>query len=517
MSNSKTIAWLFPFSKFFENSVPNFILAQELRRNGYKNAFIFCRGALRDYCGPIAAANAKSKKQKDNICKSCISNAEALQKKVQGDFFWMHKKNKRELRKLTREEKNKIADFCRLDNSLDNKTPIFDKKKVKRKYFHAACQSYLNAKNILDKANPSYVISDNSLYANLNVWRFFCERKKTPFYSSVVGPLIGNSFGFLNITKDFSDKWYDEAKTKWAQSNIKKVSKTIQAIIYDHLKILKKSDHYIAYSPKENENHPLFSVISQAKQQNKKVVLLACSSEDEAYICSKISGRYKTLTWIKSQDYLLQWIKRKSSLMPNILFIIRLHPRISKTKRENIESHDFKNKLSILKNMPANVCFDLPPKQASIYTLFKKVDLVLTSWSSVGWEALALGVPSLCLAPERSSYPVDLSSAKVNNYYELEKVLQKESTYKNTSKKIKSAFLWYCFLYQKGLVWLPSVLRKLGEKKQFFEGIRFRLMRLISPVYDIHYFFRKASQQSFSAQKVIRLLETKSVSFFNLN
>lgn len=516
MGDQKKIAWLFPFSKFFENSVSNFILAEKLKEKGYKNTFIFCRGALQDYCGPLAASNAKTTLEKKRICEKCVANAEAIRKHITGPVFWMKKIGAKKIGKISDQEKSKISQFCRLDNSLDEKKPILNKKLVEPYYKRAALQSLLNAKCFLKKEKPDFVISDNSLYANINVWRHRCAELNIPFYSSVVGPLLGSSFGFLSLTKEFSDRWYDEAIKKWILQGIKKNSKSIKRLIAQHLNILRHGAHYIVYSSSEKEKHSLLKEIPQARQKYKRVILIALSSEDESIVCAETSGRRKPLGWIRSQNYLLKWVKKKSSLFPDYYFIIRIHPRTAKTKRENKESDDLREKIKFFGIPPSNVYLDLPPQQASIYALFKQVDLVLTSWSSVGWEALAFGVPSICLVPGKSFYPANLNYAIPKGYSDLEKMLTKECTFKRQRHKKDQAYNWYCFLYQKGLIKLPEVLRNLGEKKPFLSGIKFRLMRFVNPTYDIDYFFSKALRQSFSVQNVVKLLETRSVSFFNL-
>lgn len=507
------ILWLFPFSKFIEISLPNLIVANKLKKENIQNTLVLCKGALKSYCNPIAASKAKNKQDVEKICKKCIQNANEFAKLNVGKTIWLDDKING---KINQNEINKIKSFCRLDNSLNKKEIISKPDAVEKKYFYAAKQSYCNAKTILDKEKPDYVISDHSLYANLNVWRWRCNVLKIPFYSCMPGPLLGSSFAFLKLSKNFSNRWFEEAKKVWAQMKTKINTISNEDIIKNHLKILKKGGHYIVYSKKENNKHPLLEKIKEIKTGYKKIVLVACSSEDEAFICSRVSGMSSPLKWLKSQNYLIRWITKHASLFRNTYFILRVHPRIAKNKRESVESSDLKIKTKLVKKLPHNVYLDFPPNQASIYSLYNVVDLVLTSWSSVGWEAQAFGLPSICLAPERSSYPSDLNSRAVNSYSDLKKALENVTTFQKLDIHKHKAFLWYCFLYKKGLIELPKILRKLGEKKHWLEGLKFRLMRLIDPAYDIHYFFEKASQQPFSVSKIKKLLENKAASLFNL-
>lgn len=515
MKKIKKILWLFPFSKFYENTVPQLIVADKISQKNINNVFVFCKKGLRDYCGPLQAYNAKTLSEKNIICAKCVKNAETFAALAPGKVLWITKKPKN--KQLDRATNENLVSFARLDNSLDEKQPILKKGQVKKKYVNAVVQSFLNARTILQEEKPDLVIADNSLYANINAWRYKSGILKIPFYASVVGPLLGSSFRFLSYTKNFSDLWCDEAKKQWFKLKpSKKWKEKVGYLINQHLKILKKSSHYIVYSKSTIHNHPLYKKIKNAKQKYKKIVLIALSSEDEAIMCAEISGRTQPTSWFKSQNVFLSWLIKNALRLSHIYFVIRLHPRISKNKRESEESSDFSAKKKLFCDLPANVALDLPPDQASIYRLFNIADLVLSTWSSVGWEAVALGTPSICLSPERAFYPEELNNTKISSYRELYKKLLDEKTYKIKPNKMLLAKRWYTFLYQFGTLELPPIFGKMGEKKGLWQGFWFRLRRTLDPTYDIRFFYRRASQEPMDVSKLLKLFQTRATSFFNI-
>lgn len=507
----KKVLWLFPYSKFFENSVPNMVTAKNLNT---KNIFVFCKKGFFDYCGPHQAAKVSTLADKNKICNICINNSQTISKLANGRSYWIHKTKQTNIPYF----KEKILKkFCRLDNSLNTKHPIINTKNVLPQYLESAKVSLLASERILQKEKPDIVVSDNSLYANFNCWRWTCSKRKIPFYSAVSGPLCGSSFRFFHFTKNFSNNWYDEALKKWRRINKNRINiNKYNSLVEKHLSILQKGLHYIVYSSKKKAPNVFFSRLKHLRKHYKKIVLIALSSEDEALICGLTSGRYKKLKWLGSQNKLIQWVNKNAIHHPKIFFILRLHPRIAKTQRDGIESSDLSKKLQLLRFSPPNVYYDLPPDQPSIYKLFDSVDLVLSTWSSVGWEAAALGIPSVCLSPERTFYPEELNNVKISSYRELSEKLFDEKTYKiNPSKKLL-AKQWYSFLYQYGILELPPILGKLGESKGLLQGFWFRLMRIFDPTYDIRFFYRRACKEPVDVSKLLKLFQTRATSFFNI-
>lgn len=178
-----------------------------------------------------------------------------------------------------------------------------------------------------------------------------------------------------------------------------------------HLDALESGKSHKVYSAEKSSLTPAQIRAIFGIADGKKIVLAALSSTDEPIAAkfSKLRGLDKypgkvfpsQLEWIR---WLISWASSSS----DVALIIRLHPREFPNKRDSSNSSMGQMWESELGNLPSNVFLNHPEQGLSIYDLIPICRAVTTGWSSVGVEAMALGVPCITYDSSLPWYPADL-------------------------------------------------------------------------------------------------------------
>jgi hypothetical protein len=184
------------------------------------------------------------------------------------------------------------------------------------------------------------------------------------------------------------------------------------------------------------------------------IALVALSSEDEALAARESEG---VSFYPRPYDTQLEWLDDISELAedyPEVRFVIRPHPRFwanpANSQRIGLEerSRSFNPGLSLL----------TPERFASLYALLNEADVVLTSWSTVGIEARALGIPALAYGTESQGAPnsvLPAPSRREDYITELRATLEYRRWNFDTSVEM---FRWLDFAWHRSNLDLSSVL-----------------------------------------------------------
>lgn len=167
-----------------------------------------------------------------------------------------------------------------------------------------------------------------------------------------------------------------------------------------------------------------------------KVHSFFLSSEDELVphivtheFVNELDEEYRAA--YKNQFEFAQFYLKEAVKNPDIGFIVRLHPRMAVNKRDSIESAEhirYKNLLAQTTPAP-NLLFILGDSKVSSYFIISKSDLVIVSWSTIGLEALMMGMPVVSAFRGNLMYPLDKFSKQPQNLEELKTALFSHSTY----------------------------------------------------------------------------------------
>lgn len=265
-----------------------------------------------------------------------------------------------------------------------------------------------------------------------------------------------------NLRRTRANLWYDRYL-----SFPKKISREIfEASLNDSLYRLTGVSPHV-YSPGISniaaDRHPLYGHFNN---QDAPLVLVITSSLDERIASSHLSsslGEYLPNRPTPFVDQ-LDWLKSiyiYSIANPNINFIVRLHPRLFKDKRGQGTSQYYFNILSFFNNhnIPLkshNFFICLPDNPLSTYTLLLLCELVLNGWSTVGLEALRLGIPvinafgsngSACYWPS-DLFPIAKSSIQyfslIDKYFQIHEKF-KSIPFNHSSFLASHYFYYYMF------------------------------------------------------------------------
>ena len=94
----------------------------------------------------------------------------------------------------------------------------------------------------------------------------------------------------------------------------------------------------------------------------------------------------------------LDWLQQLTAFVEtseNFQLIVRVHPREGANKRENVISQHLLRLKAAFDRKMVHCRFIWPEDKLSSYDLVEIADLVLTSWTTVGFEAARVGVPVL--------------------------------------------------------------------------------------------------------------------------
>ena len=161
---------------------------------------------------------------------------------------------------------------------------------------------------------------------------------------------------------------------------------------------------------------------------------------------------------------------------PEIGFVLRLHPRMAKNKRERIESieHLRYKQLFAERQLPKNVFILYGDSSISSYYLVWKSQLIIIAWSTIGLEALLLGSPVISVFPDHLMYPLSSLSRQPTNPEEMREALFSESGY--GAPKDLELVSWMAAAYESQFV--PTVAPRGGL------SLRAKLYKLIYKVAD---------------------------------
>ena len=177
-------------------------------------------------------------------------------------------------------------------------------------------------------------------------------------------------------------------------------------------------------------------MLSTLFNTHKRVHSFFLSSEDEltphiithgvvSITSSNLLGSYSNQ--LEFTEHLLN----EAANHPEIGYVIRLHPRMGVNKRDRFESEEsvrYKN-LIAKKNIPKNVAILYGDSKISSYFIVIKSDLVIISWSTIGLEALLLGIPVIAAFPSYLMYPLLSFSKQPTNIIEMNQALFEKSDF----------------------------------------------------------------------------------------
>ena len=271
-----------------------------------------------------------------------------------------------------------------------NPFPLNDlEKKECLEQINSSIKSILFAENILDNDKYDSIVILNGRLSCENAVKQVAYKKGLEVYF--------HESAFIN-TRYFFEKYmphnFKERKKEMSRMNKEVNPMIISSLGNDFFRRKTKGEGVYEESYTKNHNHLLSTelnhIINKNKTANKKIISFFTSSDDEYEAIEGSNLRFKE--WI-NQGIAIRMI---SQIVKDLGYymIVRVHPNLT-NKHQAEKIRWMKHKEFIQENGFYWINEDNPE---SSYKLIEKSDLIITSGSTIGLEAIYLGKPSITIA-----------------------------------------------------------------------------------------------------------------------
>ncbi len=254
--------------------------------------------------------------------------------------------------------------------------------------------------------------------------RIFCQVAElfgiTTYSLQAAGP-SNDVYGYFSLERDplfwsnvhLSEKWKVFSELPLDQKEVH--------FVKQHLQGLFQSANFWVYSK------PILKISKRSLREllgiseSMKVVLLATSSADELnaiQLSGLLEGRTidKELEIFKNQEDWIQSVVKFIESEPNVFLIIRIHPREFGNAREGLNSENGMLLKKFVEGLKSRrIYLNLPEDNLSLYNFIPITDLLLTGFSTVGFEFAAFNIPVITHEISNlGGFPDDLVSKPKN-------------------------------------------------------------------------------------------------------
>lgn len=451
IAGNKKLLFFSPHGSIWQHSFPESILADHLKKIGFKIEYIGCNGILSSKCttmwmhGLRKSKNYLSVSEKKKLCKNCIYD----QKKITSSF--MYKRYSLEdflssediikinniLKFIKKKTTNEISRYC-YEGIEVGKFALYEtilaykktnlefsdlEKKEYLKDLKGCLISLFSFKKFFKNKNYYGIFLYNSNYGKNRTIKLLAEKLKIKVFSIHAGGNIANRLQTLMISsKDHSQHDFYLKKKAWIDFKNISLNKYDIKNITSHFQALLKATNAFVYSSgvkKEFNLRKYFNI-----EKRKKILLIILSSSDERIAAKLVGLRTSTQEIFKDTIDWISFLIKNYSHRKDIVLIIRAHPREFPNKREGILS-ETAIKLSLFfkkirKNK--NIIINLPSDNISIYNLIPYCDSVLTMGSTTTIDATLLGIPCVTMSKNFVSFPHDLTDVALSKNQYLKRI-----------------------------------------------------------------------------------------------
>lgn len=420
-----------PHAGIWVHSVPEAILAHNIRETGYEVVYVTCDGTFSKYCVVMSAHGVDQDSpawQKKRVCQKCTKSGRHIAERYN-------------FRRLSLKDYLTDTDGKTVQNILESAQAqnlysmqlegiplgrrslyefLLQYKKSdlnfsEKEWSHflmaldGAARSTLAGKKILDQEKPDIVIAYNTQYSVNGVIEELCKLKQIPIYYIHGGLNISRSVRDISIAHAPPPTYYKKVASHWKDFAKKPCSPEQLARVSDHFKELFKANSVFVYSsPLEQKALNIRQLYKIRPDQ--KILVATMSSYDERF-AAEANGTLAPVTdaifssqieWVK---FLIQYIRTR----PDLFLLVRVHPREFPNKREKVKSQHALNLEQALKTLPNNAAINWPNDNVSLYRLAQEASVFLNAWSSTGKEMSLLGLPVILYTPKLPFYAPEIN------------------------------------------------------------------------------------------------------------
>ncbi len=519
-----------PFAYIWVHALPEIQLGKILERNGISVSLLGCSENFQEYCTSMTAAGLELTDQdfrKQQICDYCLKLRRYSEEIPQIKFLSTASNvSKMKFIQIPKSLENQVAltiggveigKIALYETLIKYKKVNLNLTNAERLHYEASLRNAIRSYNIstavLKVEAPDTVICYSPQYVVPGIFAAVAKSLQIPVIFVEGSNVDTERYSHVRLWD-----WEEFGLSQPALSNPK---------LFETYRPTRKAVQRAKKQIKSKHSSATFSVYSPAsKGQNpidffgldasKKTYLMAMSSYDEVYSGFMIGKlpieRFRGLVFEDQVAWLektIQWFSKK----PELQLVVRPHPREFPNKRESETSDHYQAWERVLKDLPANVRLDHPSLEFSLFDYFKKVDVVITGWSSTGVEALANGIPVVTYDQNLPTFSsgIHLTGNSQEEYFEN---LLKAATEGRSDLNRINAIRWMAFTADMGTV---QVGGRLSDRVRFLR--QSKISRVINSRY-LNFIIKRIELRIPPSwrddKRILAVVNGKAKSLFNL-
>lgn len=464
-----------PFSNIWKHNKVQAVLANQLQLMGHEALMVRCNSTLNSYCPSMAELRLKQnagEAEKKRVCESCVQRSRLTDSKfgfsnlLLDDFLtyedieevesWVANLSVKSWHSFEVDGvplgRYSSYEFL-LNNKLNSWTIPEHHFDDYVNQFRNTGRAFLASRKFLSELKPDVVLVDNGLYSANRAVIHVAQDLGIDSFSIGIGTdrdAYGKSF---TIFKNMSHEILISRSSAWYSASDIPISKVQVKLVADSFMSLSAGTSPFSYTSasKGQKDEELHTALGT--DPFKKTALVLMASADERFAADVVNALPYSIRDVDTKNFSsqiewLQWIIQYFNDAKDWQLIIRPHPRLYPNKRDGVLSEAGKDLANFFRSLPSNVLVNTPEQEISLYDLAQIIDVGINATSSSGLELLSLGMPQICIEPERLfSYPAEFNSVPTGE----KNLLDCMETLADSGwsiENIRKAYRWRNFMHQ---------------------------------------------------------------------
>jgi hypothetical protein len=496
------IAVFSPFSSIWTHATLEASVAEHLRSFGHDVQLVFCGGLLTSHCSAMSESGLEQVvppgNLRERVCHNCIRRASGLATDTGLDSTYLSNwLSKTELEEVEKQiacanmenwqsfeiDGVPLGRYASYEFALANKISDsnFDLKLFPYylNQLRNTVRTYRAWKTLITDSPPDVLIVANDLYSINRAASSVCHKAGIRTLTLGNGTDLRRYGNSITLSENAEVDLLANRHEGLEYYKTKDISQASIEQVGEHFAELAMGRSPFSYTPRAGKLKPDAVRRKLGVTKDAKIAIVLLSSQDERMAADLVGIRKQPIqssgsSLFESQFSWVSWIIRNAPLLPEIVFVIRLHPRLFPNKREGMLSQAALEYERLLVDLPANVLVDWPHKNLSLYDLAGIAACVLNHTSSAGLEMLALGLPVVQHDPEGLfAYPSSLNVSPKSTH-EYVKAISSAVNSGHQTRNIIEAYRWKSWQFS---------IHSRNLNNGFPRRIRWNTLRLLNGIY----------------------------------
>lgn len=417
-------------------------LAKHLRDHGYQVDLVICESAF-THC--ISKRNKPE--SLEATCHKCQLNQNRLVRALNNPKINVYKADSiyNSIGALQPHISNRIRQLAAFDYLMENRTNLKSLDTLQDasfdKYYEELTQLFLWFSQIKDFKPDDIILYCNGNYSANSVLNFFAKEKGIRAISVEPHPLQSDGYlGYKLLENRFpldSDFLHPDLEDEIGYAS---PYFTLLFLFYLWRRVTGASHNsYTRRNGFESNSSKTKIAELQSRYKVTHTIFLSSSDEVVAHQLAHNANNIKMPLDLELQIKIIGLIIEKARDSSEILFIIRAHPRQGISKKSRVASIEWAQILSMFQanSLPSNLVVLSPEDSMSSYELIRMSSCCYTLWSTIGVEALFMGISSIVLQPSVMVWPITkLSEQNVREEELLDLIFQNHNLGKPNDKRL---------------------------------------------------------------------------------